>query len=51
MECWECRDGDRKRVWDEEGGEWAVIGFSVTYVAGGVREGGVVEEELLRCNT
>lgn len=33
-ECRECREGDRKRVWDEEGAEWAVIGFSVTYVAG-----------------
>lgn len=32
-ECRECRDRDRKRVWDEEGGEWEVIGFAVTYVA------------------
>lgn len=34
MECWECRVGDRKRVWDEEGGDWTVIVFSVTYVDG-----------------
>lgn len=34
-ECRECRHRDRKRVWDEEGGEWEVIGFAVTYVAWG----------------
>lgn len=35
VECRECRDHDRKRVWDEEVGEWEVIGFTVTYVLGG----------------